>query len=239
MKGLTHLLPTNLYAVEIPEEANEFKFHNYNVSGLFVEQTDSKELNAWKCQLEKLNKYQILGTVTKDSISFDTEDLVEKHPNIGYRDYNISIFKHAENWTKNWIMYSANESFYSLLANYGIYFTNPLGEMPDVEQPHNSRYIAWEQAENKLVKKVLILKETLKTTVNEHPPRNIPMTKIKKLEVVVKEWERKSEDLLKESVFAREHNFFMEAQVLNQKRELVDEMCRSIRLKVIEELIPV
>ena len=63
------------------------------------------------------------------------------------------------------------------------------------------------------------------------------MTKIKKLEIVIKEWEDKATDLFKESVFARNHNFLIEAQMINQTRELIDEICRSIRLKVIEELI--
>ena len=63
------------------------------------------------------------------------------------------------------------------------------------------------------------------------------MTQIKKLEVVVKEWEAKAEHFRNESIFCRERNFKVEAQILNDKRELIEEMCRSIRLKVIEELI--
>jgi hypothetical protein len=65
------------------------------------------------------------------------------------------------------------------------------------------------------------------------------MTQLEKLEKLVKEWEQKAEDLSKESSFARNHNFFIEAQMINQKRELIEEICRSIRLKVIEELISV
>lgn len=63
------------------------------------------------------------------------------------------------------------------------------------------------------------------------------MTKIEKLKIVIKEWENKSMDLFKESEFASNHNFYIEAQILNQKRQIIDEICRSIRLKVIEELI--
>lgn len=65
------------------------------------------------------------------------------------------------------------------------------------------------------------------------------MNQIKKLEIVVKEWEDKASDLFKESTFARNHNFLIEAQMINQKRELIEEICRSIRLKVIEELIKI
>jgi len=65
------------------------------------------------------------------------------------------------------------------------------------------------------------------------------MTQVEKLEIVIKEWEDKATDLFKESVFARNHNFLIEAQMINQKRELIEEVCRSIRLKVIEQLISV
>ena len=65
------------------------------------------------------------------------------------------------------------------------------------------------------------------------------MTKIEKLEIVIKEWEVKASDLFKESSFARNHNFNIEAQMINQKRELLEEVCRSIRLKVIEELVKI
>lgn len=65
------------------------------------------------------------------------------------------------------------------------------------------------------------------------------MTQIKKLEIVVKEFEDKAENFRKESIFCRERNFKVEAQILNDKRELIEDMCRSIRLKVIEQLIAV
>ena len=65
------------------------------------------------------------------------------------------------------------------------------------------------------------------------------MNQITKLEVVIKEWESKAEDLRKGSVFCGEHKFYIEAQILHDKRLLIDEMCRSIRLKVIEQLIKI
>ena len=65
------------------------------------------------------------------------------------------------------------------------------------------------------------------------------MTQVEKLEIVIKEWEDKATALFKASVFARNHNFLIEAQMINQKRELIEEVCRSIRLKVIEQLISV
>lgn len=63
------------------------------------------------------------------------------------------------------------------------------------------------------------------------------MNQIEKLEIVIKEWESKAENLSKESSFCRDHNFLLESQMLHQKSQLIDQMCRSIRLKVIEELV--
>lgn len=65
------------------------------------------------------------------------------------------------------------------------------------------------------------------------------MTKMQKLEIVIKEWEQKAASLSEEARFARNHNFTIEAQIIYDKKQLIEDMCRSIRLKVIEELITV
>ena len=63
------------------------------------------------------------------------------------------------------------------------------------------------------------------------------MTQIEKLNVVIKEWEQKGEDLFKESSIARKHNYNLEAQLLDEKYKLIRDLCMEVRLKVIEELI--
>lgn len=63
--------------------------------------------------------------------------------------------------------------------------------------------------------------------------------KIKKLERVIKEWEQKGEDLFKESNIARKHNYSLEATLLYEKYQLINDFCRDMRLKVIEELISI
>lgn len=65
------------------------------------------------------------------------------------------------------------------------------------------------------------------------------MTQIEKLEVVVSELEMKVEKLKEESTFARKHNFNVEATILYDKAMLLEDSIRHIRLKVIEQLIPV
>jgi hypothetical protein len=63
------------------------------------------------------------------------------------------------------------------------------------------------------------------------------MTQIEKLEKIVKEWEDKAAKMGEESSFCRNRNFNIEAQILYDKKRLVDDFCMDIRLKVIEELI--
>jgi hypothetical protein len=65
------------------------------------------------------------------------------------------------------------------------------------------------------------------------------MTKKDKLQKVIEQWERKAQSLADESSFARKHNFTIEAQVLYDKKQLLEDICRDIRLKVIEELLQV
>jgi hypothetical protein len=65
------------------------------------------------------------------------------------------------------------------------------------------------------------------------------MTKIKKLEKVVDDFEKQSEKLREECSFARKHNFHLEAQMLHEKQRLIEDICRVIRLKVLEELIDI
>jgi hypothetical protein len=65
------------------------------------------------------------------------------------------------------------------------------------------------------------------------------MTQIEKLEHVLKEWEQKGEYIFKESAIARKYEYKLEAMMLDEKYQLIRDICMQIRLKVIEQLIPV
>jgi len=65
------------------------------------------------------------------------------------------------------------------------------------------------------------------------------MTQIEKLRTILKEWAQKSDDIKQERNFCRDHNFNIEAQILNEKADLIDKMCMSIELKVIDEIIEI
>lgn len=62
---------------------------------------------------------------------------------------------------------------------------------------------------------------------------------MKKLEIVIKEFEKKAESFRNQSIYCRDCNFKIESQILNDKRELIEDMCRVIRLKVIKQLIEI
>lgn len=65
------------------------------------------------------------------------------------------------------------------------------------------------------------------------------MTQIEKLEKVLKEWEKKSEDLFTEAKIARQHNYQLEALALDGKYVFIRDLCMEIRLKVVEQIVAV
>jgi hypothetical protein len=50
-----------LYFMNVPERFKNFVIKNYGYAGLWLMETDSKELNHWKDSLPKGYKYEILG----------------------------------------------------------------------------------------------------------------------------------------------------------------------------------
>ena len=52
-----------LYFMNVPERFKNFVIKNYGYAGLWLMETDSKELNHWKDSLPKGYKYEILGFV--------------------------------------------------------------------------------------------------------------------------------------------------------------------------------
>jgi hypothetical protein len=109
--------------------------------------------------------WQILGEVTKDSISFDPDPILIFYAFNGYKDYLAkSEFQHFSEQ-------QSNESFYSLLAANGVYFVNPISypeihhsfdgcENPTEDMICPTWISEWQSYENKLVEKVLIIKKT-------------------------------------------------------------------------------
>lgn len=65
------------------------------------------------------------------------------------------------------------------------------------------------------------------------------MTHKGKIAAVVKSWQDRADKLKEQSAFCREHKFDTEAKILWDKAELIEQVCRDIRLKVIEGVLPV
>lgn len=117
----------------------------------------------WACRFSGLpeGNYRVLGTVTKDEISFDCEPYVEKRIVLG-----DTVFKDYSKGYPNWL-YEPARSFRSLLQSKGIHFVNPYGDKnPRLEDYSkfaiNARehdFKNWDVWQNSLVEKVIIIEK--------------------------------------------------------------------------------
>jgi len=65
------------------------------------------------------------------------------------------------------------------------------------------------------------------------------MTKLEKLEIVLKQQEAENKEVFKQSAWCRKHNFEIQAQVLYEQYQAVNQTLRAIRMKVVEEILDV
>lgn len=168
MKLLTHLKPTELFAIEVPVDACKEVVINHDL----VYYLDIHPI--YETIPLPTGKWEILGIVTKDKISFDVEPYVKKGGLGTYKDYSYVDKELDEVGLFNALIQmrfkTPQESFYSLLAANGLYFINPLVEpqrSPEYystltwqqEDKADKDLREWQQAEDNLVKKLLILKK--------------------------------------------------------------------------------
>lgn len=109
--------------VEIPDDATDFKLRidNNIFYRLKFEDKFLSTYNGSTTTSDFLNRYdtvEIIST-TKDISEEQAKTIVEKHPNLFYRDYNFKTYL-DENWTKNWVSNTAKESLQSLLQANGL-----------------------------------------------------------------------------------------------------------------------
>jgi hypothetical protein len=62
MKVQIEIPEDELYFVNVPIEFKNFEIKNYGYAGMWLMETDSKDLNHWKINLP-IKKYEILGFV--------------------------------------------------------------------------------------------------------------------------------------------------------------------------------
>lgn len=157
------LEPTlSLYAVEVPLDAEDIELHEEDENNVYITYHTGMGSDGYDILMETIPKgeFELLGEVTKDTISFDPENYVENlFRSEAWKDYRI-----LEN--KGWGSYpllTAKESFYSLLAANGKHFVNPKGRRQDIFMPQgrtitfSDMLAEWQSYEDNLIKKAVIL----------------------------------------------------------------------------------
>lgn len=164
---LTKLTPLELYAISVPKEAECYLIQDEYVKWLVLNNTNLPNIPISK-------KYEIVGEVTKDSIYFDPVDYVEKTDNPFHygRGYLFIDYTNDTNCFE-----TSEESFYSLLADNGVHFVNPMGEKPIVSNYTKEDFkkmdsetitkvlgrendlLVWQSYESNLVDKIVTLKQ--------------------------------------------------------------------------------
>jgi len=154
-----------LYGVEVPMDANDFGFgfsFGKNTMGYY----NNKECDEFIEVELPHNKWQLIGTITKDACDFDCEPYVENNEFNDYPNYNIPSliedkFCYNSGFTKE-------DSFRSLIeSKIGKTWINPLGEEPTMQKfnsivlnnHYTKEHSEWQQAETNTIKKAIILKQ--------------------------------------------------------------------------------
>jgi len=175
MKTETIKLTENIYAVVVPKDSIQYKVETLDADEDYEAMTVLIFDNLDYIQLP-LGKYELLGEVTADEITFDCEPYVEKN-------HFVSMFdgKETHNYKNylypNYMCLDAKESLYSLLQSKEIYFVNPI-EKPNGEdyyydsqvsfdevetnydlESYKSDLAKWQEYESKVVEKVIIIKK--------------------------------------------------------------------------------
>jgi hypothetical protein len=111
--------------VEVPDGAITFA-KNYRDSASFEGYVIQWNLTAFSdnhTKIREFKDFEIIST-TKDISEKQAESIVEKHPNLAYRDYMVSILnKQINKWTVNWLSKTAKESLQSLIQVNGLDLT--------------------------------------------------------------------------------------------------------------------
>lgn len=162
-------LTEQLYAVEVPADAKDFRVtynHNYqedmnlsswDITFLFNKTLRLRNYVSLNIQDENI-RFEILGEVTADEISFDVEPYVERLENCyRFKDYmNKSVVGRFFDYPQL--------GLYSLLQSNGLYFENPLGKKSKWVAPDGVKWEdyekQWQEAESKVIKgKLVIIKK--------------------------------------------------------------------------------
>lgn len=119
MKNLIEILQ-NVYGVKVPSDANELEF--ICLESKYLRLKTNSEYQNIKLPFGTLENIKILGTLTKNEISFDASEVVDCYSKpLGlYKNYKVDT-GYVEH------LYNSEQSFRSALPDE-IYFENPFEE---------------------------------------------------------------------------------------------------------------
>ena len=150
-----------LFGIEVPEGAEQFSYDSFRDHISANEYNDDNSVCDWFSEKLPKGNYRIIGTVTKEIIGFDCRPYVEFG---SYRNTFHNYIKNSNHKADQ--LPTKEDSFRSLLSSLGIYFENSLGDKlfyeskgdynKDVDE---TRYKKWKEAENSVVKKLLIIEK--------------------------------------------------------------------------------
>lgn len=159
MTKITKILPTDLIAVDIPKECDDYEIvrsqDNFNLRQLHYQSDFWNGLPNYDfINLGEYN-FEILGEATADKVSFDVASYVRIKGEL----------LPAEIWAVEKIYHSR---FRNILQSKGLYFFNPKGVNPwgwkrlknESFEEWNQKCNDWKEAESKVIKgKLVIIKK--------------------------------------------------------------------------------
>jgi len=168
---MTHLIG-NLYSVEVPSDATQWKIDTLKEDEEFEEMTILMFDNLEYIKLPS-SDFKILGEVTKDKINFPTAEflrkVIEKQKDF-YKGEIIDIedVTYYNYQNKKFDIEHQSDGFRSLLQSKEIYFENTI-EKPKIKtisdrdsvSDNMLKFQQWQESENKVIKGKLIILEKL------------------------------------------------------------------------------
>lgn len=114
---MTKLNPTNLFAVEVPMDANNYITY-LSTHGIWYYSKISTSYSglAFHKFDKSIGEYKILGEATKHEITFDPESYVERYTN-EHNQRKFIDYKKKTVLFEKYVYYSEQDSFRSLLQS--------------------------------------------------------------------------------------------------------------------------
>lgn len=158
-------LTENIFAVVVPKESYQFEKENVTDENwhqlIYHIDNDDEESGFYgECEANQVDigfDFEILGEVTADEISFDVTPYLKDSGKYYDGQLYYCFGEESDKVARDW------EAFESLLQSKEIYFVNPMGDKSKWVAPDGVKWEdyekQWQEAERKVVEKVVIIKK--------------------------------------------------------------------------------